>query len=406
MAGMERAKVGMETARTSAMDRVTRPDPRARAREIAGLLGATAGEIERTRRIPEPLLGALHDSRLFRMLLPRVYGGDEVAPGAYLLALEEIAKADASVAWNMFVANSSALIAAYLAPETAAEIFADRKTIIAWGPPNACRVRAVEGGYVVDGRWDFASGCRQANWMGAHGLVVEAGGEVRLNPAGRPHVRTLLFPVEQARLLDTWDTIGLRGTASDSYAVEDVFVPESHSATREDPALRLVPGPLYAIPQQALYAVGVAGVALGTAGAMLAAFGELAMEKTPRGLSRLADDEGVQDGYARAEAKIAGSRAYVLQTLGEICAAADAMAPIDIAERARLRLATTTAIHRAIEAADWVYKAAGVDSIFPDGPFHRRFRDIHTLSQQIQSRDSHYRTIGQIMLGEPVEVFY
>ena len=275
MAGMERAKVGMETARTSAMDRVTRPDPRARAREIAGLLGATAGEIERTRRIPEPLLGALHDSRLFRMLLPRVYGGDEVAPGAYLLALEEIAKADASVAWNMFVANSSALIAAYLAPETAAEIFADRKTIIAWGPPNACRV------------------CRQANWMGAHGLVVEAGGEVRLNPAGRPHVRTLLFPVEQARLLDTWDTIGLRGTASDSYAVEDVFVPESHSATREDPALRLVPGPLYAIPQQALYAVGVAGVALGTAGAMLAAFGELAMEKTPRGLSRLADDEGV-----------------------------------------------------------------------------------------------------------------
>ena len=207
-------------------------------------------------------------------------------------------------------------------------------------------------------------------------------------------------------MLDTWDTIGLRGTASDSYEVEDVFVPESHSATREDPALRLIPGPLYAIPQQAIYAVGVAGVALGTARAMLAAFGELAMEKTPRGLSRLADDDLVRDGYARAEARIAGSRAYVLHTLAEICEAADDIAPIDIPERARLRLATTTAIHKAVEVADWVHKAAGVDAIFPGGPFHRRFRDIHTLSQQIQARDSHYRTIGQIMLGDPVEVFY
>ncbi len=393
--------------RTTAMEQIARPDPLARARELADDVARSADEIERSQTFPEPLLGRLHASRLLRMLLPKVYGGDQVTPGEYLLALEEIAKADASVAWNMFVANSAALIAAFLPPESAHAIYDDPKSVIAWGPPNACRLEATEGGYIVAGRWDFASGSRQANWMGAHGLVREMDGSIRLNDAGQPHVRSALFPANEANLRDLWDPIGLRGTCSDTYEVDGTFVAEAFSATREDPGLRLIPGPLYAIPQQALYAVGVAGVALGTARAMLTAFAELAQDKTPRGLSRLADDDGVLDGFARAEAKLAGSRAYVLETSADVMAAADEWAPIDMGERARLRLATTTAIHKSIEAADWVYKAAGVDAIFPTGPFHRRFRDIHTLSQQVQSRDSHYRTIARIMLdSDPPDAFY
>src|SRR5258707_1039271 len=153
------------------MDIHTSPDPVAAARELGAEIAAAADEIERTRRIPEALLGRLHDSRLFRMLLPR-----------------------------------------------------------------------------------------------------SAGGALRLNRFGHPTVRTLLFPAGEATLLDNWQTIGLRGTASDSYSVSDLFVSEAFSSTREDPTLRRERGPLYAITMQCLYASGVAAVAFGIARAMLSEF--------------------------------------------------------------------------------------------------------------------------------------
>src|SRR6267142_1260340 len=285
----------------------TRPDPVARARELGAEITAAADEIERTRRIPEAVLGRLHDARLFRMLLPRSAGGDETEPAVYLAAVEELARHDASIAWNAFVANSSALIAAYLEPAVNHDIFADPRSIVAWGPPNASRATAVDIGYRLTGKWDFASGCRQARWMGAHCPVLEADGTLRLNRFGRPTVRTLLIPASEATLLDTWRTIGLCGTASDSYCVNDVFVSEAFSTTREDPTLP------------------------------------------------------------------------------------------------RERLACTNAIQGAVEVADFAYKGAGVDAIFPGSPFERRFRDMHTLSQQIQARTAHFEQVGRILLGVPPE---
>jgi alkylation response protein AidB-like acyl-CoA dehydrogenase len=388
------------------MDPLTRDALLARVAQVAGEVSAATDEVESTRRIPEPLLDRLHEARLFRMLLPRQFDGDEVDPCSYLLAMEALAIEDASVAWNIFVANSSALIAPFIDPETAQTIYQDPRAVISWGPPNASKARAVAGGYRLTGRWDFSSGCRQATWMGAHCQVVEADGELRLNEVGRPIIRTLLFPVEQATLLDTWTTIGLRGTASDSYEVDDLFVPEACSGTREEPELRRVKGPLYAFPMQGIYAVGVAGVSLGISRAMLSTFTDLAKRKTPRGLSRLADASAVQAGVARAEATLGSARAYLMETLAETYARADDTRIIEIEDRAGVRLAATNAIHGAIEVADHVYKAAGVDAIFPGSPFERRFRDIHTLSQQIQAREAHYEAIGQVMLGVPPAVFF
>jgi hypothetical protein len=186
--------------------------------------------------------------------------------------------------------------------------------------------------------------------MGAHCHVLEADGALRLNRFGRPTVRTLLFPASDATLLDTWRTIGLCGTASDSYCVNDVFVSEAFSTTREDPTLRHERGPLYAFTMQCLYATGVAAVGFGIARAMLSEF-------------------------------------------------------IALADRVRVRLACTNAIQGAAEVADFAYKGAGVDAIFPGSPFERRFRDMHTLSQQIQARGAHFESVGQILLGVPPEVF-
>jgi alkylation response protein AidB-like acyl-CoA dehydrogenase len=387
------------------MDIQTRPDPVARARELGPEIAAHADEIERTRRIPEALLERLHASKLFRMLLPRSAGGDETEPAVYVAAVEEVARRDASVGWLVFVNNSSALIAAYLEPAINHAIFADPRSTIAWGPPNISRARAVDGGYRLTGRWDFASGCRHARWIGAHCHVLETDGALRLNRFGQPTVRTLLFPADEATLLDTWQTIGLCGTASDSYHVDELFVPEAFSTTREDPSLRRERGPLYAFTMQGLYATGVAAVAFGIARAMLSEFIALASRKAPRGLARLADNAVVQAEVARAEARLGSARAYLVETLTAIYAQASETAPIEVADRARVRLACTNAIQGATEVADFAYKAAGVDAIFPGSPFERRFRDMHTLSQQIQARGAHFEAVGQILLGLPPEVF-
>jgi alkylation response protein AidB-like acyl-CoA dehydrogenase len=200
--------------------------------------------------------------------------------------------------------------------------------------------------------------------------------------------------------------IGMRGTMSGAYRLDDVFVPEAFSATREDPALRREPGRLYAYPMQGLYAVGVSGVAMGIARAMLDAFKELATRKTPRNFVRLAENAVVQANVAQMEARLGAARAYLVETLSDIWSADDSWV-IDVPARARVRLACAFAIQAAEAVADYAYKAAGVDAIFLGTVFERRFRDIHTLSQQIQSRTAHFEAVGQIMLGvEPAGSFF
>src|ERR1700758_4975524 len=300
------------------MNDPSRAAPVRRARDLAPAIGATADEIERAKRITEPLLEELHTARLFRLLYPRSVGGDEVEPAIYIEAVGELARVDGSVGWGVSIANSIGLFAPYLDREAARTVFGDERATCAWGPPNDCRGIAVPGGYRVTGRWDFASGCRHATWMGAHGTLIEPDGSLRLNGAGRPPIRPWLFPVKQARLLDNWDAIGLRGTASESYTVEDLFVPEEFTGTREDPTLRREPGALYAFPQQTIYSVGTASVALGIARGMLDAFIALALRKTPRGAGRLADNAVIQAEVARAEARLGAARCYLIDTVTEI----------------------------------------------------------------------------------------
>ena len=177
------------------MNHVSRADPITRARDLGPAIAAAAATVEQTQRIGEPLLTRLHEARLLRLLLPRTFDGDEVEPWVYLRTVEEVSRHDASVGWNLFVANSSALIAPFMEPAAAHTIYDDPRALIAWGPPNAARAKAVPGGYRISGEWEFASGCRQATWMGAHAQVEEPNGSLRLNAAGRPLTRTLLFPV-------------------------------------------------------------------------------------------------------------------------------------------------------------------------------------------------------------------
>lgn len=206
-----------------------------RARALAPLISSQADEIERTRRLTPPVVSALIENGLYKSLLPQSTGGAEAPLEIFMQMLEEVAKADASTAWCLGQCSVCAMTAAYLDPETALEVFGPADGILAWGA-IAGDVQVVPGGYRANRRWDFASGSRQAKWLGAHVQIVEADGTKRLKPNGMPEIRTILFPLTSATMYDVWDVIGLKGTGTDSYSVDNLFIPERFTALRDEPS--------------------------------------------------------------------------------------------------------------------------------------------------------------------------
>jgi alkylation response protein AidB-like acyl-CoA dehydrogenase len=369
-----------------------------RACELASELAAAADEIERRRELPEPVVNALVERGLFRMLLPRSLGGGELLPADFVPVIEEIAKADASTAWCLNQASGCSMTAAYLDPEAACDIFGGPRGILAWGPgPGTARI--VKGGYRVSASWSFASGSHNATWLGCHVPVVESDGTPRLNSDGSPVIRTMLFPKSSAKMTDIWHVIGLKGTGSDRFSVEDLFVPEQHSVTRDDDTRR-ENGLLYRFSSLQLYAAGFAGVAMGIARSALDAFVTLARDKVPfRSAGTLRDNNLIQSHVAQAEARLSAARAFLLSSLQEITAEVARIGHITLDQRMTVRLASTFAIHQSLQVVDTAYHAAGSTAIFEDNPFERRFRDIHTVSQQLQGRQEHFETVGQHLLG-------
>ncbi len=359
--------------------------------------------MEREREIAPEVLSALHEVRLFRMLLPRSCGGWEVDPATFMQAVEELAKADASTSWCVAQASGCSMSAAYLAPAVAWEIFGDARAVMAWGPSGSkATALAVEGGYRASGSWSFASGIKHASWLGCHCALLEPDGSPRVTADGRPAERTMLIRKEHAEVTDIWRVVGLKGTGSDRYAIENLFVPAEHTFLRESAAERRATGPLYRITTFHLYGIGFAGIALGIARAALNSFIEVAVAKVPMGrTSLLRDNAVVQSQVALAEAKLQSARSFMLQTLHAIWEAVTRGDDLALSQRAALKLAGTYAAHQAKDVVDAVYHAAGATAIFDSNPFERRFRDIHTLIQQVQSQFVNFEMVGQVLLGLP-----
>ncbi|HWM78251.1 MAG TPA: acyl-CoA dehydrogenase family protein [Methylomirabilota bacterium] len=379
-----------------------------RACALAPEIEARADQIEQERRLPEPVLAALFEAGLFRLLLPRSLDGGEVDPVTFARVMEEIAKADASTAWCLCQASGCSMSAAYLSHDVAMEIFGrDRRAVLAWGPGPGARAIAVDGGYRVTGTWSFASGGRHATWLGAHCPISDSDGGPRRTSNGKLVERTMLFPAASATFVDVWHVSGLKGTGSDAYTVSDLFVPHDHSISRDDPAERRQPGLIYCFPTGSFYASGFASVALGIARRMLDAFVSLAKEKTPRGYKRpLANNAVIQSQVGQAEAQLSSARRFLMGSLADIWGAVGSSGTLTMDQRMLIRLASTYAIHQAKAVADVTHHAAGATSIFIDSAFDRGFRDIHAVTQQLQGRQAHFETVGQFMLGiEPDTTF-
>src|SRR6201995_1799621 len=368
-----------------------------RARALQPLIASEADEIERTRRLTPKVTSALIDNELYRSLLPRSLGGHESPLETFMQMQEEIAKADASTAWCLGQCSVCAMTAAYLEPDAANEILNPPPGILAWGAINH-EVKPVPGGYLANARWEFASGSRQASWLGSHVRVVEADGSQRKKADGSPEIRTILFPITSATMHDVWDVIGLRGTGTDSYSVENLFIPEKFAALRDDPNAVIEKGPLYKLTTNAVFSMGFAATSLGVARATLDAATDLARSKIPQGLAAMRENNAVQGQIGRTEASLRAARAYLYSTAAEVWRDLEGGAPMTQAHRIPMRIAATWTIHQSTSVVDTAYHMAGATAVFTRNPFERRFRDMHAIAQQIQARDTHYEDAGKAIL--------
>jgi indole-3-acetate monooxygenase len=387
------------------MDERTRVDCVANARALAPAIAAAAPRIEAERELPADLVAALHEARLWRMLVPRAYGGDEVAVVDYVAAIEEVAAADASTAWCIGQTSVCSTVSRNMKPAVAEEIFKKNpRGVLAWGPTNNAKAIAEKGGYRVNGVWPFASGSKHATWLAAHCYIVEPDGQPRRDADGKPMQKTLFVPREAATWQDVWHVMGLKGTGSNTYTLTDVLVPEDYAIDYHalNAAGRREHGPLYAFTIYQLFGASFPAVALGIARAMLDAFCALAQKKTPTGqTAMLRDNPVVQSQVGIAQSQLAAARAFLFLALEEAWREAQAGA-ISLDQRVRLRMACINASQQARQVAETTYLAAGATAVFESNPFERRFRDMHAVSQQAQSQLSIYEAIGRHFLGLPL----
>ena len=374
-----------------------------RARELIPLIECASERIERERRIPEDVLDALHEARLFRLLIPRSCDGEEVEPATLFQVVEAVAQGDASVGWCMGQGSGVSMGAAYVKPEVARTVFGDERAVAATGPNNPKATALVcEGGYRVTGEWSFASGSRHSAWLFGHATVCEPGGKPRVGPDGKPlELRTLLFPKSSATMNDDWNVIGLKGTGSVSYSVKDLFVTDDFSFTRESDADRREPGPLYRFSMFNMFGVGFSGVALGIARRALDDFIKLALIKKPYAATELlCDNNVIQSQVGLSEARLQSSRTYVIETYRRLYQSVAQGLRFTQDMRIANRIVTCYAIQQAREVVNFVYHAAGATAIFESNPFERRFRDLHTVTQQGQGQYSNFETLGQTLMGK------
>jgi alkylation response protein AidB-like acyl-CoA dehydrogenase len=386
--------------------RVAHPDVVAAAGELAPFVAAAADDLDREGRLPTAIIDRLSGADLFQLYLPASAGGPEVDPVSALLATEVVARADGSVAWCAHVSSANAWALATLAPETVSAMAATaagpgRADRGGGAPPSGAtwrlsgsarplgRAVRVDGGYVVNGRWDFASNCLHAEWYCGTCVVSD-------DPRRRG--RAMFFPMSDVTVIDTWRVAGLRGTGSHDVAVHDLFVPDTHvSAGRHLAGQRgrLFHPRLTMVVNWAL----TAGVALGIARGALDAFGALSGQTTAQLTDTpLRDRADVQRAVGRAEATLGAARSYCLQAVADAWEADDDR--LDGAVVAA-RLAITHAMHTAVDVVDLLFHAGGTRSIFNQHGLERRFRDAHVALQHGAGSPAHYEAGGRIALGLP-----
>jgi alkylation response protein AidB-like acyl-CoA dehydrogenase len=366
--------------------------------KMAPDLRARAAEIEAARRIPLDLVEALRSIGLFRMLVPRSHGGLELDLPTALAIIAALSRIDGSIGWTAMIAGGTSLFASLLPRETYERAYGNGPdTIIAGSSTPAGTAEAVAGGWRVNGRWPFLSGCQHAEWIGGF-CIMTKDGEPLSEPAGAPMVRAVVLPARDWQIEDTWHAMGLKGTGSHHVVLRDMMVPAENFL---DPVggVPCLPGPLYqAVPQllpllHAAFGVGVAESAVDEL---------VALANTGRQQLRAAvpmrESETFHYELGRVHAELRAARALLeAQATSHWRHALAGTLKDEVLniQGTQSGVWVATACGR---IGDACFALAGGCAVYESSPLQRRLRDLHTAAQHFAVQQRHYIGAGKLLL--------
>ncbi|MGB8405611.1 MAG: acyl-CoA dehydrogenase family protein [Mycobacterium sp.] len=372
-------------------------------RALTTEIAERARETEDSGVVPADLLVRIADTGAFRMFVAKQYGGEELGLPEALAVLEEIARADAATAWTVMIGADFGLVFGRFPAEVlATDVYCDGPDAMARGAfaPKGIAVPE-DGGYRVSGQWPLASGSYQHQWVMGNCIVLRDG-QPTMTEFGIPETRLVLVPAAQAEFVQTWDSVGLRGTNSNDVVVTDVFVPENHATQFYGPPS--VDSPIFRLPVQVALAPTHAAVVLGIAQGALDDLGSIAKTKRPAfnpGM-KVAQDPVFQHRLGLLETRLASVRAFVERETGLIWAAALDGTPITNLSGARVRAMVAWAHTECVEIVNDAFGLAGSNAMYRSSTLQRRLRDVRTAAQHVSATAEIYQIVGALVTGQDV----
>ncbi len=384
-----------------------RPDVMERARALVPRLRDRAVRTEEERRMLPETERELHEAGLFRFLQPRRRGGSELDYVSLVDIGEILSRGDASVAWNVVNLASHHWMLGMFDPAAQDLVWDENPDALIASSFvfPAGRARRTRGGYVLSGRWPFSSAVEPSSWNMLAGVVSSE------DEADAPDYRIFLVHRRNYRIIDTWDSAGLRGTGSQDVTVDETFVPESMSlsvravAGGPTPGSAVNPGPLYRLPVFALFPYVLSGVALGNAqGALDDHVAEVRRRASTYTRAKLGEIQAIQIKIAAAAAGIDAARLIMRRNCIDAMERTSRGSTPDMLERTRLRRDGAFAVNMCTEAVTALFGASGAGGLFLTNPLQRRFRDAHAINSHIAfSFDAAGSDFGRAALGFPPE---
>jgi 3-hydroxy-9,10-secoandrosta-1,3,5(10)-triene-9,17-dione monooxygenase len=345
-----------------------------RAKAMAPALRERAFAAENARRIPDETIRELKQAGLFRVLQPKAYGGFELEPQVFLDIAMIVGSACPSSGWVYSVVGVHNWQLGCMPKQAQDEVWGDDEdTLISSSYTPRGKIEITDGGYIVNGRWSFSSGCDHAQWVILGGVVNDPDGSVRR--------LCFLLPRPDYRIDDVWHVIGLRATGSNDIVVENAFVPEyrTHAFTSGSVTSD---SPIFALPFASVFTFGITAPLLGAAQGALDEHVAWTAERTriTRG-TRVAEEPFSQARVADATGELDGARLQIWRDLDEMMDYARDGKEIPLEVRARGRLDQVRGTQLAVSAVDRVFQNSGGRVLHEQNPIQRAWRDIHAGAQ-------------------------
>lgn len=377
-----------------------------RAAEVAPVLRANAQWGEENRRLHEESLAALTDAGLFRMRVPARYGGFETDAATFVDVMTELAQGDGSAAWNVSAWSVSAWMACQFPDHVQDEVFASDTRVCGVLSPTATAVPTADGA-VVNGSWQFISGAHHSDWQ-----VALAMGPTPDGASQWPLMA--LIPLSDLRIVDDWNTSGLRGTGSVTTVAEDVFVPQDRllplvMVLQDQSASKLNPeSALYRAPLIATGCTTFTGTALGLARATYGDFlGQLDKKITYTDYGSRREATVTHLRVAESKLLIEEAEAHAAGLAALVDAKGASGEPWTVEERVHARARLGRVFRLAKESATGLNEAAGGGSLYLDGTLQRSVRDLHALSlHALMHSTTNTELYGRVLCGLAPNTMY